>query len=80
MVLKLWKEKKPTEANMLFTLGKVCFERKVKDRVGREGELSDDPRSRRARGQVTTAEVEAAGASRGQCSRAVGCREGGRGQ
>lgn len=33
--------KKPTKANVLFTLCKVCFERKVKDQVVVEGELLD---------------------------------------
>lgn len=33
--------KKPTKANVLFILYKVCFERKVKDQVVVEGELLD---------------------------------------
>lgn len=57
---------------MLFALCKGCFERKIKDWVGHEGDLSDLSSLHWVHHQITSTELEIAGARTG-----VGCREGG---
>lgn len=62
---------------MLFALCKGCFERKIKDWVGHEGDLSDLSSLHWVHHQITSTELEIAGARTGPCPRGVGCREGG---
>ena len=52
---------------MLFALCKACFERKIKDWVGHEGDLSDLYGLHWAHHRVTSAELEIAGARKGPC-------------